>query len=52
MDMIYHLPFRDWLELNTKVPPNTEEIAGADSGASDSGDSADVPTRHVRRRRG
>src|SRR5690348_9802815 len=52
MDMIYHLPFRDWLELNTKVPPNAEEIAGADSGASDSGDSADVAPKHVRRRRG
>jgi beta-lactamase class C len=29
MDMIYHLPFRDWLELNTKVPGQT--IAAADS---------------------
>jgi hypothetical protein len=27
--MIYHLPFRDWLELNTKVPPST--IAAAES---------------------
>jgi beta-lactamase class C len=29
MDMIYHLPFRDWLELNTKMPAQT--IAAADS---------------------
>jgi beta-lactamase class C len=29
MDMIYHLPFRDWLELNTKTPAQT--IAAADS---------------------
>jgi beta-lactamase class C len=29
MDMIYHLPFRDWLELNTRLP--TETIASADN---------------------
>jgi beta-lactamase class C len=29
MDMIYHLPFRDWLELNTKLPAGT--IAAADT---------------------
>jgi beta-lactamase class C len=29
MDMVYHLPFRDWLELNTKMP--TQTIAAADS---------------------
>ena len=38
MDMIYHLPFRDWLELN-KSP--AESIAGADSepenGSGDAG---------------
>ena len=28
MDMIYHLPFRDWLELNKKP---TQSIAAADS---------------------
>ena len=28
MDMIYHLPFRDWLELNTR--PDTRTIAAAD----------------------
>jgi beta-lactamase class C len=28
MDMIYHLPFRDWLELNTKMPAPT--IAATD----------------------
>ena len=31
MDMIYHLPFRDWLELNTKLP--TGVVATADSEA-------------------
>ena len=39
MDMIYHLPFRDWLELN-KSP--AESIAAADNDPSDSGDSADT----------
>jgi hypothetical protein len=33
MDMIYHLPFRDWLELNSN--PN-QSIAATDT-ASDSG---------------
>jgi len=37
MDMIYHLPFRDWMELS-KSP--AQSIAAADE-ASDSGDSAD-----------
>jgi beta-lactamase class C len=31
MDMVYHLPFRDWLELNTAPPPQTQNIAEADS---------------------
>ena len=35
MDMIYHLPFRDWLELN-KSPE--QSIAAADNEQSDSGD--------------
>jgi len=35
MDMVYHLPFRDWLELN-KSP--AESIAAADNETSDSGD--------------
>ena len=35
MDMVYHLPFRDWLELN-KSP--AESIAAADTETSDSGD--------------
>jgi beta-lactamase class C len=39
MDMIYHLPFRDWLELD-KTP--AESIAAADNDTSDSGDSADA----------
>ena len=35
MDMIYHLPFRDWLELDTSP---AESIAESDSETSDSGD--------------
>ena len=38
MDMIYHLPFRDWMELD-KTP--AESIAAADNDSSDSGDSPD-----------
>ena len=38
MDMIYHLPFRDWMELD-KSPAQT--IAAGDNDPSDSGDSAD-----------
>jgi len=34
MDMVYHLPFRDWLELN-KNP--TQSIASADAAEPDSG---------------
>jgi beta-lactamase class C len=50
MDMIYHLPFRDWLELNSKPGVNTREIATADSEIeSGSGDSADAP-RHRKAR--
>lgn len=44
MDMIYHLPFRDWLELKSKPGVNTQEIASADAELeSGSGDSADGP---------
>ena len=35
MDMIYHLPFRDWMELDTSP---SESIAESDSETSDSGD--------------
>jgi beta-lactamase class C len=38
MDQIYHLPFRDWLEIN-KSP--AESIAAAEDDSSDSGDNAD-----------
>jgi beta-lactamase class C len=31
MDMIYHLPFRDWLELNMPVHPDTQSIAQNDT---------------------
>ena len=52
MDMIYHLPFRDWLELNSKPGVNTQEIASADSlEESGSGDSADSPSRKKARHR-
>ena len=51
MDMIYHLPFRDWLELNSKPSVNTQEIASADAEESGSGDSSDAPALHKRSRR-
>ena len=35
MDMFYHLPFRDWMELDTSP---SESIAESDSETSDSGD--------------
>jgi beta-lactamase class C len=42
MDMLYGLPFRDWLELNSR-PPSAQTIAAAeteqDSGSGDSADS-------------
>jgi len=38
MDQLYHLPFRDWLALNTSP---AESIAAADNEPGDSGDSAD-----------
>jgi beta-lactamase class C len=41
MDMIYHLPFRDWMELNARAP--SQEIAGADSEPENGG--GDAPGR-------
>jgi beta-lactamase class C len=37
MDMIYKLPFRDWLELSSRGPrsPSPEDLAEQGSGASD-----------------
>jgi beta-lactamase class C len=35
MDMIYHLPFRDWMELNKGA---THSIASADSEPENGGD--------------
>src|SRR5690348_7064541 len=50
MDQIYHLPFRDWLELNSRPGVNTREIASAEPEIdSGSGDSADVPIHHRKR---
>ena len=52
MDMIYRLPFRDWLELKSKPGVNTQEIASTDAELeSGSGDSADVPAHRKSRRR-
>jgi len=52
MDMIYRLPFRDWLELKSKPGVNTQEIASADAELeSGSGDSADVPAHRKARGR-
>jgi beta-lactamase class C len=39
MDMVYHLPFRDWLGLNESP---AQSIADSDNDTSDSGDSADT----------
>jgi beta-lactamase class C len=38
MDMLYHLPFRDWMQLNESPE---QSIAGAEEDSSDSGDNAD-----------
>jgi beta-lactamase class C len=38
MDQIYHLPFRDWLDLNTSPTLDTRTIAQADS-VAENGDS-------------
>ena len=52
MDQLYHLPFRDWLELNSRPGVNTREIASADPDIdSGSGDSADAPRSTGRGRR-
>ena len=43
MDQIYHLPFRDWLELNSRPGVDTQQIASADPEIeSGSGDLADA----------
>jgi beta-lactamase class C len=38
MDMIYHLPFRDWLELKTPAHIDTRTIAQADQEEVENGD--------------
>ncbi|HEX6604704.1 MAG TPA: serine hydrolase domain-containing protein [Sphingomicrobium sp.] len=47
MDMIYHLPFRDWLELDAKGAPQT--IAGAEP-ESEVGSGDSDPARNALRR--
>jgi beta-lactamase class C len=49
MDMIYRLPFRDWLELNSRPGINTQAIA-ANEPDPDSG-SGDAPADRIRHRR-
>jgi beta-lactamase class C len=52
MDQLYHLPFRDWLELNSRPGVNTQQIASSDPEIeSGSGDSADSPARKAHGRR-
>ena len=36
--MIYHLPFRDWLELDTKAPAQTIAAGESDPENGGSGD--------------
>jgi len=50
MDMIYHLPFRDWLELDGKGRANTNAIARAD--ADEEVSSGDGGPNKGRRKRG
>ena len=40
MDMIYGLPFRDWLELHTRPADNPDAIAQADAEIENGGDSS------------
>jgi beta-lactamase class C len=50
MDQLYRLPFRDWLELNSRPGVSTQEIASADPEIdSGSGDAADAPRGRGRR---
>ena len=46
MDMIYHLPFRDWLELNSGPGLRTQEIAQADAEVENGG--GDLPASERR----
>jgi beta-lactamase class C len=42
MDMVYHLPFRDWLELNSQPSAKAPQIASNQEETDGSGDSAPV----------
>jgi beta-lactamase class C len=46
LDMIYHLPFRDWLELNSGPGLRTQEIAQADAEVENGG--GDLPASERR----
>ena len=48
MDMVYHLPFRDWMELNSAPRPNTRAIAQADAEEELSGDGSPSRKRALR----
>jgi beta-lactamase class C len=50
MDMIYRLPFRDWLELNARPAPNSQQIASVESEPENgSGDAPDAAAQKRRR---
>jgi hypothetical protein len=40
--MVYHLPFRDWLELNSQPSAKAPQIASNQEETDGSGDSAPV----------
>jgi beta-lactamase class C len=48
MDMIYHLPFRDWMEVDSSPRPNTSTVAQAENEDEMSGDAG--PSRRKGRR--
>ena len=49
MDMLYHLPFRDWLELDKRQGPRLRwPRPSPKSGAGDSGRQSVARGRHVR----
>ena len=49
MDMIYHLPFRDWMEVDSSTRPNVSTVAQADSEDEMSGDAGGASRKRARR---